>query len=546
MALVAIIVFLIAVYLLAPLLQQHWKYRKLPGQFPLPVLGHLPDLLKLGSHTLFRAWHIKYGPVFKAWFGGSPMVVVADPELAWKVLCKFSNRGRFFSILEGEQKEVNEAGLVTARDNLAKTARAAWQPAFNARSLAGYAPLMDDCASKLCSRLDRAGESGEVVDMLAELSKMTLQVVGSTAYGVDFHTMDEDVSYNDSNSDSSARDRLQAGQELVRACRALFASNRLSTASRWLLGLVLFPQAAPLLRWLANRLPDARLRESRQARSTIIRVCKSLIARWNAQHGADQATVKDASAANTPAGPHTGSFLALLLAARDKESGAGLTDAQIVGQVSTFLLAGYETTANALSYAVYCLAGNPDAEARLVKEIDSFGRDRVPTVEDLQQFPVVEACFNEALRLYPPATATNRDCATDTVLEGYHCPGGYHIPGGTSISVSIFAIHRDPAIWQQPDDYLPERFLPGHSELGPRAANAHLPFGGGARMCVGWKFAMQEAKITLIKLYQRYHFELQPGQVPLAVVNGITMTPRHGIKVRVVRRADAATAAMAR
>ncbi|KAI8476255.1 MAG: cytochrome P450, CYP711 clan [Monoraphidium minutum] len=218
-----------------------------------------------------------------------------------------------------------------------------------------------------------------------------------------------------------------------------------------------------------------------------------------------------------------GSFLGLLLRARDRESGAArFSDATISAQASTFILAGYETTANALSYAVYCIASNP--RERLLAEV---------THADLGAFTYSEAVIKEALRLYPPAILTSRVITRD---EGAVIAPGVTLPKGTNVFTAPYCYQRDEAYWPRPLEFAPERFLPEGSALAPTTDSAWTPFGAGPRMCIGWRFALNEAKIALVRLHQRFTFDLQPGQVPLQLRQGLTLSPANGVWVTPVAR----------
>ncbi|EFJ47190.1 hypothetical protein VOLCADRAFT_121020 [Volvox carteri f. nagariensis] len=214
-----------------------------------------------------------------------------------------------------------------------------------------------------------------------------------------------------------------------------------------------------------------------------------------------------------------GSFLGLMLSARDKLTGDALSDDQVVSQAQTFILAGYETTANSLTFAVYNIATHPEGS---------------PTDADLSRMPYTEAVLHETMRLYPAAHAITRE-VTNTPTQ----VGGYTIPADTHVILGIYTAHHDERFWPRAEEFIPERFMPDsplYPEVCPRAPHAHAPFGHGSRMCIGWRFAMQEAKVALAMLYQRLRFELEPGQVPLETVSALTLAPKDGLWVRPVPR----------
>jgi thromboxane-A synthase/cytochrome P450 family 3 subfamily A len=201
-------------------------------------------------------------------------------------------------------------------------------------------------------------------------------------------------------------------------------------------------------------------------------------------------------------------------------------------QAAGFILAGYETTANALAFTIYCLAHNPDKEARLLAELDGWGPpDRLPSAADMDSFPYAAACFQESLRLFPPAAAAVREAPAGGIQLG-----GFSVPAGTALQVSIHAMHHNPRYWSHPEAFNPERFMPGTPEAAEVTPGAFMPFGDGARKCIGYRFAMLEGVLTLVALYQQYTFKLLPGQVPLKLKTSLTTGPANGIHVTVHHR----------
>ncbi|KAG2492006.1 hypothetical protein HYH03_009736 [Edaphochlamys debaryana] len=548
-------------------LYQRWRLRHIPGPPAPPILGHLPQIIRLGTPTFFRQCRKIYGPVFKVALGRSWMVVVTEPELLKQVGAKIHNRYAFDGLMRGEFKQLDDWGLVAARDDYWRLVRSSWQPAFSSASLSGYLPRMLDCAEALAGRLaGRAAGAGRV-DLWRELGAMTLQVVGSTAYGVDFHTAEDPEEADDTpaplvaaGKGPAGQDDKQFGRALVAACRDVFKFASIRNASKYGVIAILFPELRRPLTALAHSLPDRPFSGILRARADLRNACMYLISSWREGGSAralngPEANGGDAKAGNgvltnggakgagdvpggNPPAPSVspGSFLGLMLAARDKATGQGLTDLQVAAQVQTFLLAGYETTANALSFAVYCLATNPEAEARLIAEVDSvLGPDRLPTEADLPRLAYTEAVFQESMRLFPPAPGINREVEKGAPFQ----VGPYSVPPGSQIMMSMYSSHHADDVWPRVDDFVPERFMPTsplYPEVCAKVPGAHAPFGYGSRFCVGWKFAMQEAKAALAVLYQRLRFELEPGQVPLQLSVGITMSPKGGLWVRPVLR----------
>lgn len=217
-----------------------------------------------------------------------------------------------------------------------------------------------------------------------------------------------------------------------------------------------------------------------------------------------------------------GDLLAMLLAARDPETGEGMTDKQLRDEILTIFMAGHETTANALSWVWYLLARHPDAEARLHEEVDRVLGGRAPGFADLAELKWTRMVIDEAMRLYPPAHGISR-----TAIGEDHI-GGVRIPAGANISISMYVTHRNPNLWPEPERFDPERFTP--EAVARRHRFAYMPFGGGPRVCIGNSFAIAEAQVIVAMIAQRFRLRLVADQVvePVAL---ITLRPKNGVLV---------------
>ena len=215
----------------------------------------------------------------------------------------------------------------------------------------------------------------------------------------------------------------------------------------------------------------------------------------------------------------------MLLAARETEDGAGLSDQEIRDEVMTFFLAGHETTALALTWALYLLAKAPYARERLYREVDDVLDGRPPTVDDVGRLPFTRSVVDEALRLYPPAYLQGREALGECDI------GGHHIKRGTTLIMSQWVIHRDPRFWDQPKAFVPERWLDG-TLLKRLPRFAYFPFGGGQRQCIGMGFAQLEAVLILACVVQSAALELDSDE-PVATRPLITLRTKYGIRMRV-------------
>jgi cytochrome P450 len=217
-----------------------------------------------------------------------------------------------------------------------------------------------------------------------------------------------------------------------------------------------------------------------------------------------------------------GDLLSMLLLARDEEGGGRMSDRQLRDEVITLLLAGHETTSNALTWTWYLLSQNPEADARWREELRSVLGERAATALDLPELRYTEMVLAESMRLFPPAWAMGRRALRDLTL------GGFPIRTGDIITVSPYVMHRDERFWPDPLRFEPERFTAEAKAARPRFA--YFPFGAGARSCIGEPFAWMEGVLLLATIGQRWRLHLQPGQLvePKALM---TLRPRYGMKM---------------
>lgn len=350
------------------------------------------------------------------------------------------------------------------------------QPAFHRQRLAGLVSQMADAAELAAERWERLADEGAEVEIGEEMLRITLRIVGNTLFS------------HDLSGDANA---------LGQAIRASFAtvSKRMT-----------MPFVPPA--WLPTR-------ENR---------------RFAAASDVVHRTVDAMIAERRRSGEERPDLLQMLLDAQDAETGARMDDRQVRDEALTLMLAGHETAAASMSWMWYLLARNPDVASRLREELDSVLGGRTPSVDDLPRLPYTRAVFDETLRLYPPAWGQPRESVEEDEV------GGFRIPARKIVIVCQWVTQRRPDLWDRPDDFVPERFLGGAKEsIVPWS---YYPFGGGARMCIGNSFALMEAQVVLATLAQRFEPELVPGQdiVPDAT---FTLRPKHGVRMRIRRRAPA-------
>ncbi|MFD7491118.1 cytochrome P450 [Streptomyces sp. NPDC059832] len=216
-------------------------------------------------------------------------------------------------------------------------------------------------------------------------------------------------------------------------------------------------------------------------------------------------------------GTDHGDLLSALVAARDLEDGGrGMTDAEISDTILTVFLAGTETTASTLAWALDLLARHPEIEQRLHTEVDTVLRGNPASHADLPRLELTERIITETLRLYPSAWFLTRTVTHDTHL------GGHPLPAGTSVAYSPYLIHHRPDLHTDPETFDPDRWDPQRPQA-PR--NAFIPFATGARKCIGNTFAMTEATLALATITARWSLKHLPGQPPVRPVLGASFGP---------------------
>jgi len=213
-------------------------------------------------------------------------------------------------------------------------------------------------------------------------------------------------------------------------------------------------------------------------------------------------------------------LLTMLVQAKDEETGKGMTNKQLRDEAITMYAAGHETSANALNWILYRLSKEPEVVAKMRKEIKQVLGNRTPTFQDLMQLQYIRQVIEEGMRLYPPAYSVGREAAKEDEILG--CK----IPKGSILLISMYALHRDPTFYPDPEKFIPERFAPEEVKKRPRLS--YMPFGAGPRMCIGNHFAMMELQLILTLLIRRFDFILDESH-PVEKQALITMKPKNGI-----------------
>jgi enediyne biosynthesis protein E7 len=220
-------------------------------------------------------------------------------------------------------------------------------------------------------------------------------------------------------------------------------------------------------------------------------------------------------------------YVAMLMNARDKDSGEPMGERELIDEVMTLIVAGHETTASGLNWTWYLLSQHPQVEARLHAEIDAAAEIAAPTLGEMDALGYTRSVIDEALRLYPPGWLLSRRTIEADVL------GGYPVPAATNVLLPLYLLHRHPRFWRNPAEFDPERFAPEHEAERPRFA--YMPFAAGPRHCIGETFALYEMLVHLYKVARRYRLRYVPDK-PLELEAQINLRTRHPLHMRLEAR----------
>jgi cytochrome P450 len=442
-----------------------------PGNF---FLGHANHMLRHATDFLLEA-HRACGDVVRLRFGPRTAFAVFHPEHVYHVLVK--RRENFTKQARGYQKlrKIIGNGLVTSEGDFWLRLRRLAQPAFNPQRLASFASAMVTAAEDMTRAWSEPARSNQPINVAAEMMRLTLRIVGETLLGTDVTGEANDIGSALSLVLDETSRRIHSPWDFL---------ERMPTPT--------------------NRRYDLALERLDQAVHRII-----------SERRRDTGTGQD--------------LLSMLIAARDDETGSGMTDQQLRDEVMTFFLAGHETTAVALTWTWYLLSKHVDVRRRVEEEADRILAGRSPAIEDLPKLSYTKLIVQESMRLYPPVWGMARLSAEDDQL------GDVFIPARSPVLLVQYVTHRHPDFWDNPEGFDPERFLPAQVEK--RHPYAYFPFGAGPRTCIGNHFAMMEAVLIVAAVASKWRLNLVPG-APVIPQPRVTLRPKNGLLMNIQRRSS--------
>ena len=431
---------------------------------PLPVL----------SQVLAR-----HGDTVELFIGGvEKSILTRDPGLIQHILQKNHRNYAKSKFTQGFSRYIGH-GLLTNEGPDWLRQRRLIQPGFHRQRVAGLTGLMQEITAETLAPLvaQAQGAGGTTTVEVHELmTRLTFRIIARSVFSTNFP--------------EAELDRL-AG--LITEIQAFFVrSIRQPYLKPWFL--------------LKGRFKyhDALAAELRA-------LLASLIAQRQQANAQPHATPPD-------------DLLQMLLDVRYEDTGEPMTMDRVIDESLILLVAGHETSANALTWLTYLLAHHPAEAVVIQTEMEAVLAGRIPAFEDLPRLGTALHAVQEAMRCYPPAWMVDRVALADDEYQGLR------IPKGTLFSLYFHGLHHDAKYWPEPEEFRPSRFAPGQAR--PVQANAYVPFGGGPRLCIGMQFALTEMQLVTLELLRRFDVEWVPGQPPVTVQPLITLRPKHDFRVR--------------
>ncbi|MEZ5729401.1 MAG: cytochrome P450 [Burkholderiaceae bacterium] len=453
---------------------------RIPQPEPGLLLGNLPDMDGAAPIQGLMQLAREYGPIYRLSVLGRNLVIVSSQALVHE-LC---DEQRFEKRLSAPLKNIRELagdGLFTAYNDEPNWGKAhrLLMPAFGPIGIRGMFEPMRDIAEQMMLRWERFGEHA-VIDVADNMTRLTLDTIALCAFDYRFNSFYQNEMH-------------PFVDAMVDALKEAGARGRR-------------PKLANDMMLLTRRRYENDIRQLHEVADTLI-----------------------AERRRDPAGAGKNDLLNLMLTGRDPQTGEGLSDENIRYQLVTFLIAGHETTSGLLTFTLYLLLRNPHILAKARARVDEVLGDETPSIEHMGQLRYLDQVLMESLRVWPTAPAFALQAKQDTLLAGQ-----WPIRRDDIVFVLTPMLHRDPHVWEgDVEAFEPDRFE--RATAARRAPDAWKPFGNGQRACIGRPFAMQEAKLVLAMILQRFDLVDHDPAYPLRVAETLTLKPE-GFQIRVKRR----------
>jgi cytochrome P450 len=436
-----------------------------------PLIGALPGLLK-DRFDFLEAARRKHGDIYTLDVGVSQAIILTHPRHVQHVMVDHQKNYSKNGPMWDSMRTFLGNGLPVSEGEYWKRQRRMVQPAFHHQRLVAVTDRMVEVVDEHLRKWEQAARTGEDFNVARSFASLTMDVLVRTMFG----------------SGLSEEDSQRAAREVT-----------------YIIDYMLFGM-------MTNNLPEWAPIPGRNRYREAIRTVDEIV--FQVIEQGRKGGAED-------------NLLTLMLNMVDAETGERMSDAQIRDEAVGFFVAGFETTAVSLSWAFHLLTQYPEVARRLQQEVDGVLGQRAPVFADLRQLPYSRNVFQEALRLYSPSYWIARQTVEEDTLDGFR------IPAGSTMGVFSYLVHRNPAIWDEPLRFDPDRFSPERSE--GRHKQAWLPFGAGTRTCIGKEFSLMEGQLILSRVAQRFEVSAIPGrEVKLHI--GLSMRAKDGVWLRVKER----------
>lgn len=476
-----------------------WRRLGIPGPKPYPFLGLLKQLPVDGFGPTDYNLIQKYGRVVGVYQGTRPTLLVSDPDLIRDIFIKeFSNFTNRSDVIKPD--EFTSHAINIARDDYWKFLRSKISPTFTSGKLKNMMPLVQRCCTDLVENIRQQAQGDLAVDMKEIASGFTMDVISSTAFGLQVNSQKE----KDNQFVKYARKAMRSDVNAIFFLICMTFPFMKEIMAK-LFKTPTFGGVEDFFKQVVSDIVKDRKENPREYKDFIELILED--------------TRKDVSD-----DPETKGDKGVW-----RFQSRALTEEEIAVNSLLFFAAGFDTTSSAISFAAYCLATHQDLQDKLIEEVDSLIGKNIPSYEVVMKMEYLEKFVSEVLRIYPPATRFFREAKDDITMNGWF------IPKGTDVTGPIYALHRDPEYWPDPETFDPERFT--EENKATRHPYAYLPFGLGPRICVGMRLALLQTKMSIVNMLQHYRFmTCDQTEIPVILEKGFLTRAQNGIKLKVEAR----------
>ncbi len=438
------------------------KFKHIPLDRGHPITGHLREFQR-DRFTMQMRFMKEMGDIYSFYVGRFPVIYLSNPKYIRHVLQEnYKNYKK--NIFYDELRIILGQGLVTSEGEFWRKQRKMIQPTFHHSQIEKFITLMTNATDKMIVQWENSAKAQRQINIDEDMKTLTMEIVAQCLFSHD--------------TDVFAQNATQSTNIVLD-----WAKHRLESLIK-----------------LPHWIPTKDNREFKQAYTELNEIIMGLIQ--------ERRAMKE----------RPNDLLTTLIELTDEQSKTGMTDNQLFDEILTLFMAGHETTAHTLVWTWTLLSKHPHIRNKLNEEVDEVLKKSSLSFDTINALSYTKMVLQESMRIIPAVWGIGREAINDDEIDGYP------IPKGATVGVSIYQMHHHPAFWENPEGFIPERFLP--ENLSNVNKWVYMPFGGGPRMCIGNAFAMMEAQIILSMLSNRFTLDLDPG-IPIEFDPGITLRPKH-------------------